>query len=587
MDDAKTGKEAQEMSSDIRITQMSFARKAQTVSEHRFNDLYYLVCKEDWLAEALRRVLSNDGARTAGVDGMTKDDLKSEKTRREFILELRKELKEKTYRPSPVRRVYIPKPGKKEKRPLGIPTIKDRVVQEVLRMLMEPIWESDALPVSHGFRPGHRTMDCVAPLWRYINPQVKFWWVIEGDISGCFDCVNHKILMRLIRRRIKDRHVLKLVQMLLKAGVMENGVVHTSEEGTPQGGIFSPMLANIYLHEFDRFWHQRWGTLSEGQRKYQRGKGRRGGTGEGTVLLLRYADDFILLTNGSKQYAYHVREVVQDFLWEELHLKLNMDKTKVTHAKDGFDFLGFHIQWMEPSNSKGWLRITPSQKNIERFKMAIRDMTASNRGNDLPLEKILAINRLLRGWIYYYRYVNVKGVAQKLDFWVNQRFVRWAKRRHNKGIRWVLGRYKARQKENSYGRNNLRVMNDRGEPVWLFKMADVPLRRYGFRRPRPNPYLAIEQEMPEWDVDVPVKDGWWSGTLPPEDTKERQLRHRVTAEAKYRCQRCERSLQGGEIKTIHMHHRVRRRKGGQHCRNNVKVLCPECHLEAHKGNWQS
>ena len=138
-------------------------------------------------------------------------------------------------------------------------------------------------------------------------------------------------------------------------------------------------------------------------------------------MLFRYADDFVLLTNGSKQYACHVREIVQDFLWKELHLKLNMDKTEITHAKDGFDFLGFHIRWMEPSNSKGWLRITPSQKNIERFKKAIRDMTASNRGNDLPLHKMLAINRHVRGWIYYYRYVNVKGIAQKLDFWVNQR----------------------------------------------------------------------------------------------------------------------------------------------------------------------
>lgn len=172
---------------DIRAFQHSLAVKAAEQPDHRFEHLYRYLSREDWLQVALERVLRNTGARTAGIDGMTKKDLETETKQRELIRQLHTQLRDGSYRPSPVKRVYIPKPGKDEKRPLGIPTLTDRIVQESVRMAMEPIWESKFLRCSHGFRPGHRTMDCIWTCYRNVNATLKYFWVIEGDIAACFD----------------------------------------------------------------------------------------------------------------------------------------------------------------------------------------------------------------------------------------------------------------------------------------------------------------------------------------------------------------------------------------------------------------
>jgi len=430
-------------------------------------------------------------------------------------------------------------------------------------------------------------MDCIRPLWRHINRTQKFWWVIEGDISTCFDRVNHQILLRLIARRIDDKHVMQLLKMLLRAGVMEDGVVHTTEEGTPQGGILSPMLANIYLHELDAWWHRNWGDLTQNQKRWRREKGRRDGTGEGSVLYWRYADDFILLTNGTKMYAYQVREQLCQFLKDELHLELNMEKTKVTHVSDGLDFLGFHVQWMTPPRNKPWLRITPSDKNIQRFKAKIRDMTASYRGHDAPDQKIAAINMITSGWINYYRYCNAKAIAHKLDFWVNQRLIKWANRKHNKGVRYVLRLYRTRQIEGNRNRWNLRVINSQGEPVWLFKMSDVTIKRYQDRSASSwqNPYLDTSREVLIVDGEMPLDNLAWSGSSSKAEQKD--WARKAREEVSYTCQNCGRSVLAGEAVQLHTHHRVPKSKGGQHHPDNAKVLCQECHVKAHKVSTSS
>jgi group II intron reverse transcriptase/maturase len=574
-------KGVQEMSNKIRIVQSSFAKKALAQPDHRFNNLYFLICREDWIAQALEKVLSNKGARTPGVDGVSKKDFKTQEEKDMFVQQLRQELKAKTYRPLPVERQWIPKPGKMEERPLGIPTMKDKVVQQLLRMLLEPIWESDFLPVSHGFRPGHRTMDCIRPLWRHITRHQNYWWAVEGDISKCFDRVNHEILLKLVAKRVDDKHIMRLLRMLLKTGVMENGVVHTTEEGTPQGGILSPLLMNIYLHELDTWWYRNWGCLTPKQKQQRRTRGREG-TGEGNVLYWRYADDFTLLTNGTRAYAYRLREHLCQFLEDELHLELNMDKTRVTHAKDGFDFLGFHVQWVTPPGKKPWLRVTPSDKNIQRFKAKIQEMTAANRIFDAPDHKIAAINRVTRGWINYYRYSNVKEIASKLDYWVNQKFVKWARRKHSKGVRYVLRLYKARQIENGRNRWNLRVVNAQGKPFWLFKMSDVTIERYRDRAASAwqNPYIGASQEVPTADEEPPVDDRAWIGRS--EGTRQRNWALKVKADAHYTCEGCGGSLLAGEVKELHAHHRVSKSKGGSLHPNNAKVLCQRCHVKVHK-----
>jgi RNA-directed DNA polymerase len=250
--------------SDITKTQQGLARKAHTNRDHPFEDLYHLICKREWIEEALQHVLNNDGAETAGVDGMSwkafndadKSDFENEKVRQQFIDELQTERKTRRYRPKPVRRVEIPKPGTNKKRPLGIPTIKDRTVQTLLKMLMEPIWATDFLHFSNGFRPARCTMDCIAPLPPLGNSHVKYRWVIEGDIRACFDRVAHEKLIAEVARRIADGKILALMRRFLKSGLMERGKFAPTEEGTPQGGRASPLLANIYLHRVDEWYNQ-------------------------------------------------------------------------------------------------------------------------------------------------------------------------------------------------------------------------------------------------------------------------------------------------------------------------------------------
>jgi group II intron reverse transcriptase/maturase len=407
--------------------------------------------------------------------------------------------------------------------------------------------------------------------------------VIEGDISKCFDRVSHQTLLKLIGKRIDDKQVMRLLKTLLRTGVMENGVVHTTEEGTPQGGLLSPLLANIYLHELDAWWHRNWGSLTPGQKSWRRKRGKRDGTGEGSVVYLRYADDFILLTNGTKSYAHEIRDRLHRFLRDELHLELNVEKTKITHAKDGFDFLGFHIQWVTPPRNKPWLRVTPSAGNVKRLKARIREMTASNRGYDAPDKKIAAINMVTRGWIHYYRYTNVKAVASKLDFWVTRRFVKWARRKHNKGVRYVLRMYEARQIEDGRNRSNMRVMNAHGRPFWLFKMSDVPIRRYRDRAASSwqNPYLDATVALPPGSGETPTDSDAWIGNS--WQAAWRDWAYNAQADVQYLCQNCGRSLLTGDVEQLHTHHRVPRRKGGQHHPNNARVLCQECHVDVHKG----
>jgi group II intron reverse transcriptase/maturase len=246
--------------SDIIKAQQGLARKAQAQKDHRFNDLYHVLCKREWIEAALQHVLDNDGAQTPGVDGISwksfndaeKSDFENEQFREQFIAELHQELKAQTFRPMPVRRVEIPKPGTNKKRPLGIPTLKDRTVQTLLKMVLEPIWEADFFYFSNGFRPGRCTMDCIQPLYKLCSTKTGYRWVIEGDIRACFDKIPHDALLQEVARRVADTKILALIRRFLKSGIMIERTVVPSDEGTPQGGICSPLLANIYGRLFGR-----------------------------------------------------------------------------------------------------------------------------------------------------------------------------------------------------------------------------------------------------------------------------------------------------------------------------------------------
>ncbi len=554
---------------NIRLTQRGLAQTATRDPEHRFKRIYRFICRKDWVESALDAVLKSSGSRTAGVDGVSRKDLQSATARQELIDKLQAELNAGTYDPLPVNRVWIPKPGKSTKRPLGIPSIRDRVVQMLLKMLLEPIFESDFLDCSHGYRPGHRTMDCIAPLYTLVTTQVKHFWVIEGDITGCFDHVNHRVLLRLLRQRIQDRKVIDLVARFLKAGVMEDDLAHPTTEGVPQGGVISPLLTNVYLHELDKFWWAKYGSLTRSQKTIRRRKG------FGNVAYVRYADDMLILTSAGKAEVERLRDEFAEFLSKELHLELNREKTRITHATEGFVFLGFHIQWMlpRPGNPKPWLRITPSPDSVRRLKDKIRAATSSSRVFDDPTLKFHAINRILRGWIMYYRYVSASRLAGQLDFWVNRRVVSWLRRKHNLGIQEILRRYKKRQKSGGRDRWNLMVPSRTGDSLWLFRMKDVGFPRNRNRFHWPNPYLDEEFDEGQPQPPSPWGDNEWLGSVSREDLDRAQTRQALLKKTGYSCQHC-----GTESETLHVHHQKRMEwDGREETLVHREFLCPKCH----------
>jgi len=467
---------------NIARIQTSFARKAVHQPEHRFCDLYSLLCSRTWIEAALDRVLSNQGSRTAGVDGVTVRKFQSPDYRTAFIEETQRLLREKRYRPLPCRRVYIPKASGK-RRPLGIPTLRDRVVQMELKMLLEPIYESDFLNCSFGFRPGRRTMDAVGRLWNCIQPQSKFYWIIEGDISGCFDNISHHKLMGLLKHRIGDRDILDLVWTFLKAGVMEEGAVSRTETGTPQGGIFSPLLANIYLHELDRFWWEQYGKLTPWQKE------RRRRDGEGNVRLLRYADDFVLLWNGTKQGAHALKERFAAFLQDELHLELSAEKTLVTHADEGFDFLGFHARRFS-DYGKPVLIIRPSRKSVQRFKEVVRAMTDRTTLSWNAESLVTHLNLYLRAWGSYFRYCNFTRTAGTLDRFVWDRVFYWLCKKHQSRPRRIWVQYMTRVG----GRQALAVPRKEGGLLTVARLGDNRRQYYPKRRRIPHPYLVDDSQ---------------------------------------------------------------------------------------------
>ena len=567
--ETRCGRESWTRMDDLTKTQRSFARKAMHQPKHRFADLYHLICREEWIATALHAVLANTGSRTAGIDGVTKRQLATDQAKQRFITTVRTELKAGCFKPTPVRRQYIPKPGGK-RRPLGISTIKDRVVQMLLKMLLEPIWEADFFPCSHGFRPEHRTMDCIAPLYGLMNPKVKCYWVVEGDISGCFDHVSHTILLNLIERRVADRRILTLIKSFLKAGVMEGGLAHETDEGTSQGNIVSPLLANLYLTELDRYWWDHYGGLSRRQKSQRRR------AGWGNPVLLRYADDLILVTNGPKKEAYQLREELRQFLAEVLKLDLSLEKTAVTHVNDGFDFLGFHIRrFVRPYGGKPVVLVKPSKKNIGRLKAKIRDMTGRHRLVDDEALKMAALNRVLRGWIGYYRHANAKQVADSLDFWVERRMATWLGAKHTCGIRRVLRMYQHRQG----GRKNLAVRDGREKRLFLYRMAELPLTRYPLHR-RVNPYLEGRPTTLAADSEWPVLERAWSG-----NTRTNLWRNRrsiVLKRDEYRCQ----NPTCGTNTNLQVHHKRWRKDGGDDRSSNLTTLCATCHRLEQQGRLQ-
>jgi RNA-directed DNA polymerase len=581
---------------DIIKAQQGLARKAQANRTHRFEELYHLLCKREWIEEALRHVLNNDGAGTAGVDGVSwkmfndveKSDFENEQFRQQFIDTLQQELKSQQFKPMAVKRVEIPKPGTNKKRPLGIPTIKDRTVQMLLKMVMEPIWEADFYWFSNGFRPGRCTMDCIQPLYQLCNTSTKYRWVIEGDIRACFDRIPHDKLVAEVARRIADPKVLTLIWRFLKSGIMIERTLVPSEEGTPQGGIASPLLANIYLHRLDEWFSQNYAApdIRTDARAYEawkrkRYKGNKKAAPLPAVQMFRYADDFILLVRGTKSQAQQIKEECKLFLQEELGLELSEEKTKITHIQEGFNFLGYHIfRCDKPTDrQRVGVFVQPTEKGLKRIQLKIKEMTGRKTLNDDYLYKIQAINAVVRGWANYYRAVNPYTTFDALDHYVWLRLRRWLAKKYQLSATQVRRQYQAHRKGPKGGYDDFGAQDENGTWWWRYHATHTKLVYYRprFKKHWPHPYL---EKVKVEHYQLPTMKTQWSGYH--EAPQYVANRRETLKRAQGVCERCGKTTK----LTVHHKHRVSRGKRklaqADHRPEMLEALCWECQTQEHR-----
>ena len=396
------------MRNKVSDLQAKLSHAAKQSLNRKFGCLYDKLYREDILMEAWKGVRSNKGA--PGVDKQDFEYIEDEIGVEEFLSEIRHELKAYTYEPQPVLRCYIDKPGKPEKRPLGIPVIKDRVVQMATKLIIEPIFEANFLDCSHGFRPERSAKQAVEIIRRKITFEGQLI-VVDADIKGYFNNIRHDLLMMLVKRRISDPYVLKLIKSWLESGVMEDGnYIETNGVGTPQGGVISPLLANIYLHSFDKMFQQ--SGIS------------------GT--LVRYCDDFvILLKSKGKEVLGKVREML-----DRLYLELHPEKTRIVNARKGFDFLGMHFR-LSPvhkrnSRLKESCRIWPSKESITRIKEKVKTLIGRRYGMSVE-DMVAELNPVIRGWDNYHKLPrgSHRKPRIKLNHFVRERLRIFLKRKYS------------------------------------------------------------------------------------------------------------------------------------------------------------
>ena len=487
-------------------------------------------------ALAVRRVTENQGKNTPGVDQITWNTPHKK-------INAVYSLRQRDYHPQPLRRIYIPKKNGK-KRALGIPVMKCRAMQALYLLALDPVAETTADPNSYGFRPARSTADAIEQCFTALGNLQTAQWILEGDIKGCFDGISHEWLLTHISI---EKAILR---KWLKSGYMEKNILYPTEEGAPQGGIISPVLANMTLDGLERRLRERFPKTTV--------KGI-----AAKVNFVRYADDFIVTAASQELLEQDVKPLVEAFL-KERGLELSKEKTRITHIEEGFDFLGQNIRKYK-TGKQHKLLIKPAHKNVHAHLEKIR---ANNKKNQTLSagRLILMLNPIIRGWAQYHQHVVSADVFSYVDDAIYRRLRQWVRRRHpKKSNKWITKKY-----FKTCGGNNWVFYGEiNSQEVYLAETANVPIKRHAKVKAQANPYDPAWETYYEKRLDVQIAD-----TL-----KGKQWLLHLWKEQNGLCPMCQQKIT--KITGWHSHHIEWRSKGGPDTAENRVLLHPNCHQQLH------
>jgi len=515
--------------------------------DNRIRNLSDLIHQPDWLNEAASRVYVRSRGKAPGVDGVTVFEFKKHDT--EHLQTLRLELKKRTYRPQPLRRVEIPKANGKM-RQLGIPCLRDKIVQEAVRMALEPIFEVEFHENSYGFRPHRNAHHAVFCCRRAILQ--RFTWVIEGDVKACFDEISHKAILGTVREKVIDNKFLDILQLFLKAGVVVNGTLLPTVKGVPQGGVVSPLLANIVLNKLDWFLHEKAKHGNDSERACRHG--------EPNLRFVRYADDWcVFLTRTNKHYAESLKKEISEFLSDQSGLELSTEKTKVTHVRDGFEFLGFQLKRGIGQKGKLVPKIMIRQKAITDIRLRLNEAARYRPSQEDIDARVQNTSAIIRGWSNYFKIAhNFSVVAAKLNHIAHWAMVKAISLKNDKSSKQVHRKF--------YFKGRIGVSPGRT----LVRFTDTKML-HGTSRPMDyEPGKGIYLEDNEWEADF----------LRPNKTRPGQMDLKLMTLERddYQCRNCgclvvSESSHLDHIKPVHQFASLEQ----AHTRDNVQILCTRCH----------